>query len=59
MGAAEVLGALALADQYGRDFTDDEVRLLSAFADQAALAIRNARLYDEVRGARDFLPDHR
>jgi PAS domain S-box-containing protein len=31
------------------------VRLLGAFADQAALAIRNARLYDEVRRTRDFL----
>ena len=53
--AVEVFGALALADQPGRDFTDQEVKLLGAFADQAALAIRNARLYEEVRRTRDFL----
>jgi PAS domain S-box-containing protein len=51
----EVLGALVLADQPGRDFSEEEVSLLGAFADQAALAIRNARLYDEVRRTRDFL----
>jgi PAS domain S-box-containing protein len=55
VSSGEVLGALALADQPGRDFTDEEVSLLGAFADQAALAIRNARLYDEVRRTRDFL----
>jgi PAS domain S-box-containing protein len=55
VSAGEVFGALALADEAGRDFTDDEVRLLGAFADQAALALRNARLYDEVRRTRDFL----
>jgi len=51
----ETLGALSLGDTTGRVFTEGDLRLLSAFADQAALAIRNARLYEEVRNARDFL----
>jgi PAS domain S-box-containing protein len=55
MAAGHTLGALTLADMSGRNFTGDEARLLGAFADQAALALRNARLYDEVRRTRDFL----
>lgn len=45
----EVIGALALADAIGRVFTTEEVGLLSVFADQAALALQNARLYGETR----------
>jgi PAS domain S-box-containing protein len=38
----ETLGALLLRDVAGRAFTEPERQLLSAFADQAALALRNA-----------------
>ncbi len=51
----EALGALTVADVAGRQFTAEELRLIVAFADQAALAIRNAKLYEDVRHTRDFL----
>lgn len=51
----EALGALTVADVAGRRFTTEELQLLAAFADQAALAIRNAKLYEDVRHTRDFL----
>jgi GAF domain-containing protein len=43
-----VFGALSVGDVKGRVFTPDEVRLARAFADQAALALENARLYGEA-----------
>jgi PAS domain S-box-containing protein len=52
---AEMLGALTLADVPNRVFTPDELEVLFAFADQAALAIQNARLFEELRQQRDFL----
>ncbi len=52
---AEVLGALTLADVPHRVFTPSELEVLFAFADQAALAIRNAQLFEEIRQQRDFL----
>ena len=42
------LGVLALMDSRIRRFTDDEVSLLSAFADQASLALEKARLLNEA-----------
>jgi DNA-binding PucR family transcriptional regulator len=47
----EVIGALFAADRTERPFEPDEVALLSAFADHAAIALNNARLYDESRSA--------
>jgi GAF domain-containing protein/CheY-like chemotaxis protein len=43
----QIIGALSLADATGRLFPDAEVALLQAFADQAALALENARLYEQ------------
>ncbi|MBI5537159.1 MAG: sigma 54-interacting transcriptional regulator [Deltaproteobacteria bacterium] len=45
-----VLGALYLDHrfQHGR-FSDDDVQLLIAFADQVAIALTNARLHDELQ----------
>jgi GAF domain-containing protein len=43
-----VIGALGVGDRVGREFDDDEIRLAEAFADQAALALENARLYTEA-----------
>ena len=40
-----IVGALALGDRRGREFSADELQALQAFADQAALALENARLY--------------
>jgi PAS domain S-box-containing protein len=45
----EVVGALAIADRGPRDFDPREIALLQAFADQAALALANARLYASAR----------
>jgi GAF domain-containing protein/CheY-like chemotaxis protein len=43
-----VSGALVIADRTGRVFGAEETRLAQAFADQAALALENARLYAET-----------
>jgi GAF domain-containing protein len=46
-----VLGALFAGHRSKRRFHTDEIALLSAFADQAAVALDNARLYEESRAA--------
>jgi GAF domain-containing protein len=43
-----VLGALSVGDVAGRVFTEGDVRLAQAVADQAALTLDNARLYVEA-----------
>ena len=43
-----VIGALAVADRAGRGFDADEIALARAYADQAAVALENARLLDEA-----------
>ena len=48
----QVIGALGLVDVSGRVFTDDDVRLAQAFADQAAVALENARLYADAERRR-------
>lgn len=40
-----VIGALSLRDVTGRVFTAEDVRIAQAFADQAAVALDNSRLY--------------
>ena len=45
----EIIGVLTLADAPGRVYTEAEVALAQAFADQAALALDNARLVEEAR----------
>src|SRR6185503_5870505 len=44
-----IIGALAVGDRAGREFTAEELQALQAFADQAALALENARLYAEAQ----------
>jgi signal transduction histidine kinase len=46
-----VVGVLALGDRGGRQFRPEEVLLAQSFAEQAALALENARLYAEARDA--------
>jgi len=48
----EVTGVLGVGDIAGRAFTEDDVQLLSAFADQAAIAFQNARVYAQTERAR-------
>lgn len=43
------LGAICLGGAHEAGFSPDQVDLLTIFADQAALAFENARLYGEVR----------
>jgi PAS domain S-box-containing protein len=47
----EVYGALSLYYDHTRDFSDEEIDLATTLADQAALAVENARLRDEVEKA--------
>ncbi|MBI2216947.1 MAG: GAF domain-containing protein [Candidatus Rokubacteria bacterium] len=49
------IGVLGVGHGVPHDFSDDEVRLLGAFADQAALALENARLYQAATETLDFL----
>jgi PAS domain S-box-containing protein len=43
-----VLGALSVGDRAGRSFSREEIGLAQAFADQAAIALENARLFGEM-----------
>ncbi|GLW92513.1 helix-turn-helix domain-containing protein [Actinokineospora globicatena] len=45
----KVIGVLFAADRSARDFSPDEVALLSSLANHAAIAIENAGLLDETR----------
>ena len=43
------IGVLSLARSEVRPFTDKQIDLVSTFADQAAIAIENVRLFDDVQ----------
>jgi PAS domain S-box-containing protein len=51
----QVTGVLAIIDRPGRIFSQEEIRLAQAFADQAATALENAHLYQELQRAYDKL----
>src|SRR5438876_502796 len=48
----EITGSLIIADKLGRVFTKTDISILEVFADQAALALENARLYGEAEQRR-------
>jgi PAS domain S-box-containing protein len=52
----DLIGLLLLGEKLsGEIFDAPELEVLLVLANQAAIAIQNTRLYDEVRSARDFL----
>ena len=51
--AGKVIGAIVTARREARPFDDKQVALITAFADQAVIAIENVRLFNETREALD------
>jgi two-component system, NtrC family, sensor kinase len=49
MRDAQALGVFTINRDEAGGFTDREVQLVKTFADQAAIAVENARLFDEVQ----------
>ena len=56
-GRRQVLGVLSITSTQRRVFTDDEALVLSAYAEQVAIAIEHARLFaaEEIRDYLDHL----
>jgi two-component system NtrC family sensor kinase len=52
-----VVGALSVGDRAGRELSPHELQALQAFADQAAVALDNARLYESARAGLSRLRD--
>jgi signal transduction histidine kinase/GAF domain-containing protein len=45
----KIVGVLSVMDNRPREFSVDEVRLLAGIADQAAIALENAQLFEQVQ----------
>ncbi len=55
--ADKIVGVMYGIDYIARDFSPHEINLLLTFANQAALALENARLYTEIQRAYEELKD--
>jgi FixJ family two-component response regulator len=53
----KVIGALRVYTSETRKFTDEEVKFLFGFAEQVALAIENARSYEDVKDEYEAMRD--
>ena len=53
----ELIGAMSLYRRDVRAYTDKQIKLVSTFADQAVIAIENARLFREVQQRTDDLSE--
>jgi GAF domain-containing protein len=51
------IGVLSLCRRTVQPFTEKQIDLVSSFADQAVIAIENARLFDEVKARTDDLQE--
>jgi GAF domain-containing protein len=51
------IGAIAVARAHAGSFPERQIALLQAFADQAVIAIRNVRLFDEVQARTEDLTE--
>ena len=49
LAKGEIIGVMQALNKIGDDFGEDDLRLLEALASTAAIAIENARLYEEVQ----------
>lgn len=52
-----VMGMLSLTREERAGFSEDDVRLVQAFGSQAAVALENARLYDEITHLNNHLEE--
>jgi len=52
-----VIGVIGLARAEAKPFTDKQVALIKAFADQAVIAVENTRLFNELRERTDDLTE--